>query len=322
MRPIPPFRFPARCRSGADGEAVRRARAAGRPGARPHRRLHAPLRHLPERRTCGSPGYSTSRPGKGPFPVLVLNHGYIDPAIYVNGQGLMREQDYLAREGYVVLHTDYRNHAASDDDPRSELRLRLGYTEDVINAVLARQAFAARRTLDGERVGLLGRSMGGGVTYNVLVAQPGLVDAAVVFAPVSSNTADNFDRWIRGDARAGATCAERIIATLRRRRRRNPAFWRDGQPRHVLRPGDRAGAGPPRDGRRQLPDPRGAATRLRAATAPARTCDSSTTPGRSTRSGRSGRCRCGHGRLLQGEPACVSAAKGERKCWKALATSE
>ncbi len=37
--------------------------------------------------------------GKGPFPALVLAHGYIDPDIYVNGQGLMREQDYLARAG-------------------------------------------------------------------------------------------------------------------------------------------------------------------------------------------------------------------------------
>jgi hypothetical protein len=47
----------------------------------------------------------------------------------------MREQDYLAQRGYVVLHTDYRNHAQSSDDPRSELDLRLGYSEDVINAV-------------------------------------------------------------------------------------------------------------------------------------------------------------------------------------------
>jgi hypothetical protein len=28
---------------------------------------------------------------------VILNHGYIDPAIYTNGRGLKREQDYLAR---------------------------------------------------------------------------------------------------------------------------------------------------------------------------------------------------------------------------------
>ena len=52
--------------------------------------------------------------GPGPFPGIVLNHGYIEPSIYVTGQGLAREQDALARAGFVVLHTDYRGHAASD----------------------------------------------------------------------------------------------------------------------------------------------------------------------------------------------------------------
>lgn len=57
--------------------------------------------------------------GRGPFPVLVLAHGYIDPAVYVTGQGLRREQDWLARAGYAVLHVDYRNHAGSDRDARA-----------------------------------------------------------------------------------------------------------------------------------------------------------------------------------------------------------
>ena len=110
--------------------------------------------------------------GNGPFPVLILNHGYIDPAYYVTGQGLAREQDFLARRGYVVLHTDYRNHAGSDDDPTAERRMRLGYTEDVINAVLAVKR-SPLPFLDGDRVGLLGRSMGGGVTLNALVVRAG-----------------------------------------------------------------------------------------------------------------------------------------------------
>jgi dipeptidyl aminopeptidase/acylaminoacyl peptidase len=166
--------------------------------------------------------------GRGPFPVLVLSHGYIDPAIYVNGQGLMREQDYLARHGYAVLHTDYRNHAASDDDPKADVRLRLGYTEDVINAVLAVRR-SGQPKLDEDRVGLLGRSLGGGVTLNVLVVAPGLVDAAVVFAPVSSDTVDNFDRWIRGEPGRSAL-ADRIIARYGSPERR-PGFWRGTSPR-------------------------------------------------------------------------------------------
>ena len=52
--------------------------------------------------------------GEGPFPVVILAHGYIDPEVYWSGQGFMREQDWLARNGYVVIHVDYRNHARSD----------------------------------------------------------------------------------------------------------------------------------------------------------------------------------------------------------------
>ncbi len=98
--------------------------------------------------------------GRGPFPVLILNHGYIDPDVYVTGQGLAREQDWLARRGYVVLHTDYRNHASSDNDPNVDYELRLPYAVDVVNAVRAVKR-SGLPYLDGERVGLLGRSMGG-----------------------------------------------------------------------------------------------------------------------------------------------------------------
>ena len=53
---------------------------------------------------------------------MVLNHGYIEPSVYVTGQGLMREQDYLARAGFVVLHTDYRGYADSDPPPTGSAR--------------------------------------------------------------------------------------------------------------------------------------------------------------------------------------------------------
>ena len=166
--------------------------------------------------------------GQGPFPALVLAHGYIDPAYYVTGQGLRREQDWLARAGYVVLHTDYRNHAGSSADPAAGRRMRLGYTADVVNAVKA-----LRRTddvaVDDERVGLLGRSMGGGVVYNALVVAPGLVDAAVVFAPVSSSTADNFNRWIREDP--GRDALSDFILEEYGQPRENKRFWSQVSPR-------------------------------------------------------------------------------------------
>jgi dipeptidyl aminopeptidase/acylaminoacyl peptidase len=163
--------------------------------------------------------------GEGPFPALVLAHGYIDPAVYTTGRGLTREQDLLARHGYVVLHTDYRNHARSDDDPDNDVNLRLGYTEDVIAAVKALRA-SGRAEIDRERIGLLGRSMGGGVVYNTLVVAPGLVDAAVVYAPVSSRPAENIDRFQRPEG-------DPVVAEIEAAHgspEENPRFWREVSP--------------------------------------------------------------------------------------------
>ncbi len=132
--------------------------------------------------------------GTGPFPVVVTNHGYIDPAVYTIGRGLRREHDYLARHGYAVLHPDFRNHADSDKDPSVEETLRLGYVEDSVNAVYAIKS-SDLRLLDKEKIGVMGHSMGGGVTLGMLVVQPSLVKAAVLYAPVSADVRENFRRW-------------------------------------------------------------------------------------------------------------------------------
>lgn len=132
--------------------------------------------------------------GRGPFPAVVLAHGYIDPAVYVRGQGMPRERRQLAAAGYIALHVDYRNHAASDDDPALVRTARLGYSVDVLNAVNALRA-TDELPVDDDRIALMGRSMGGGVVYKALEMAPGMVDAAVVYASVSSDEADNYEQF-------------------------------------------------------------------------------------------------------------------------------
>ena len=164
--------------------------------------------------------------GKGPFPAVVLAHGYVDPEVYTNGETMLRERDYLARRGYVTLHIDYRNHAQSDRDPTNDVNLRAGYTADAINAGLA---LKKAQVVDPDRIALIGRSMGGGVVYNVLVVRPGLFRAAVAYAPVSSDTVDNFNKWVRRDvSRSGA--AREVIARLGTPEAQ-PAKWSATSPR-------------------------------------------------------------------------------------------
>lgn len=162
--------------------------------------------------------------GAGPFPAVVLAHGYVDPAVYTNGETMLRERDYLARRGYITLHIDYRNHAQSSDDPNADAMLRLGYTEDAINAGLALQKDPR---VDPNRIALIGRSMGGGVVYNAIVVAPKLFKAAVAYAPVSSNAAQNFDRWVRTARSDTAAQVVRRIGTPERA----PKNWANASPR-------------------------------------------------------------------------------------------
>jgi len=166
--------------------------------------------------------------GKGPFPMVVLAHGYIDPKVYVTGQGFRREQDWLPRNGYGVLHVDYRNHACSDKDPKNDVNMRLGYAEDVINAGLAIRG-SDIPWINNERVAVLGRSMGGGVTYQALAIAPGVFDAAITYASVSSNAADNFNRWQRNNYDIG----DKILAKYGEPRD-NPDAWRQMSSRNYF----------------------------------------------------------------------------------------
>ncbi|NCU42639.1 MAG: alpha/beta fold hydrolase, partial [Candidatus Moranbacteria bacterium] len=161
---------------------------------------------------------------EGGFPVLFLNHGYIDTAVYMNGRGLRREQDYFARQGFAVFHSDYRNHAESDKDPDGENFLRFGYVEDVINAILAVQ-YSELSFLSKDRFGMMGHSMGGGIAQTIMVVYPGLVDAFVLYAPVSSDARDNFYRWIfRDDERVGEIEKNYGLPEA------SPDFWRGISP--------------------------------------------------------------------------------------------
>ncbi|MBD3916246.1 prolyl oligopeptidase family serine peptidase [Nocardioides hwasunensis] len=165
------------------------------------------------------------------WPAVVLAHGYIDPSSYVRGQGMTRERGFLAERGFVALHVDYRNHAESSDDPRIETAVRLGYASDVIAAAKALQDSTDVR-VDPGRVGLFGRSMGGGVMLKALAIEPDLFAAGVGWASVSSLEAENFDQFQRPDAPAAE-----LEAGFRGRHGlpgEDPEFWRGVSSRPVF----------------------------------------------------------------------------------------
>jgi len=122
---------------------------------------------------------------RGGFPVIVLNHGYINPAVYKTGTRYVAYVDYYARHGYLVLNPDYRNHDGSDQGSNP---FRIGYAIDVLNLLAEIKSLPQANP---ERVGMIGHSMGGNVTQRVLVVTD-TVKAAVLYASVSGREGE---RW-------------------------------------------------------------------------------------------------------------------------------
>ena len=132
-------------------------------------------------------GYLTLPRGQGPFPVVLLNHGYYTPERYRQGDGTRAAADWLASRGFLAIASDYRNYAGSDAGPNN---FRSGYVIDVMNLLASLRTLPAGWA-DPERVGVWGHSMGGGITINVAVLAGEQVDGVVVYGGMSGDMADN-----------------------------------------------------------------------------------------------------------------------------------
>lgn len=137
--------------------------------------------------------------GQGPFPVIIMNHGFFARSVYHSGDGTDRASPYFAEHGYITLASDYRSWGKSDIGPSF---FYSGLVIDVINLM---NAIPSIPQADPNRIGIWGHSMGGGVTMKVL-AIDSRIRAAVLYSPVSADDADIIHRWgpgCFGDIAAG-----------------------------------------------------------------------------------------------------------------------
>lgn len=156
---------------------------------------------------------------RAPAPLVVVAHGWARPGAYKRGAGLVREEDALGRAGFAVLHPDYRNYGGSTVEKGSAAPDPLGYPVDIVNAVLALRS-SPIRGIDLGRVGLLGRSMGGGAALQALVARPDMFQALELYSPVSSSAAEDFSRW----ATVGSALRRRVTDAYGTPET-DPGFW-------------------------------------------------------------------------------------------------
>ena len=136
-------------------------------------------------------GFANVPKGKGPFPIIIVIHGYGNEAEYQTLDYTTDAADRLTEAGYIVMHPNLRNYPPSD---KGDNLFRVGIAVDVLNLISLIKSEALPAELSAtaavDQIGLWGHSLGGNVILRVLTVSSDL-KAAVLYASLSGDEFKN-----------------------------------------------------------------------------------------------------------------------------------
>ena len=136
-------------------------------------------------------GFANIPKGEGPFPIIIVIHGYGNAAEYQTLDYTTDAADILTEAGYIVMHPNLRNYPPSD---KGDNLFRVGIAVDVLNLIslIKSEALPAElsATASVDQIGLWGHSLGGNVVLRVLTVSSE-VKAAVLYASLSGDEFKN-----------------------------------------------------------------------------------------------------------------------------------
>ena len=146
-------------------------------------------------------GFMNTPPSAEPLPIVLVLHGFVEPDEYEVEAYTMPYADELAKDGFLVIHPNYRNYPPSDS---GDNLFRAGYAIDVLNLIDIIKAQARQpgplQNADPNRIYLFGHSMGGGIALRVLTTSQD-VNAAALYGSMSGDEQRNFEKiivWSKG----------------------------------------------------------------------------------------------------------------------------
>lgn len=168
---------------------------------------------------------------KNGWPVIIFNHGYIQPEQYRTTERYIAYTDAFSRNGYIVFRSDYRGHGNSQGKPEGAY-YSPAYTIDILNAVSSIKKY---QVADPKRIGMWGHSMGGMITLRTMVTTSD-IKAGVIWAGVVASYEDLTNNWHHPDLNPRPFVpSEREQAARRPGRQsyiekygtfeQNPSFW-------------------------------------------------------------------------------------------------
>ncbi|MGH2582786.1 MAG: alpha/beta hydrolase family protein [Anaerolineales bacterium] len=164
--------------------------------------------------------------GDGPFPVVLVLHGYVEPGVYQIETYTAGYAAAFANNGFIAIHPNYRNYPPSDSGPNE---FRVGFAVDVMNLIGIVNAQAGSPGIlekaDPDAVFLWGHSMGGGIILRVLTVGAD-VQGAVLYGSMSGDERRNFEH-IRDVLSQGERGNEELIASDEQLQLISPIFFYD-----------------------------------------------------------------------------------------------
>jgi len=136
-------------------------------------------------------GYVNVPKGEGPFPIIIMLHGYgaSDASTVIGSETEVAES--LAETGYLILRPNMRGYPPSDE---GDNLYRVGLAVDVLNLIALVKEGAGQPGLleraDATRIGLWGKSLGGGVALRVATVSPD-VKAMLLYSSISADEFKN-----------------------------------------------------------------------------------------------------------------------------------
>lgn len=175
---------------------------------------------------------------KDGWPIIVFNHGYIPPEVYKTTERYIAYTDAFSRNGYVVFKPDYRGNGNSEGQPEGAY-YSPAYAIDDLNAIASIKKY---KSVNPNKIGVWGHSMGGNIALRDLVIVPKDIKAVVIWGGVVGSYDDLMNNWQK---RVRYQPSEREFALRNRYRQTivqkfgtpqaNPTFWNSIDPTYFVK---------------------------------------------------------------------------------------
>ncbi len=147
---------------------------------------------------------------EGPHPVIVMIRGFVDPSVYVTGEGTQHAGQVFAENGFVTVSPDFLGYGESDLPVADGLQDRF-MTYVTVLELIASLKNIPNVNLDFAKIGIWGHSNGGQIALSVLEISQGSYPT-VLWAPVSKPFPESVLYYARELDKKDAAALKNLIA--------------------------------------------------------------------------------------------------------------